>query len=193
MFLTGVWKHGILQTFAVFARIAALLTCKGLLSSLFELVLLEILKLIAGIVKLVTPERLLSKMYVHVRFEFTSFCVWVIEYSHCVQAKGFSPEWISIRILRPPAVTVYTGVFTLSATESLFLESVRPHMCLEVTSCSLGVVTKGATGRPEALVSMWFLRWPAAVRVLLHCGHLKGFPPEWACMCILRAPDVVQE
>ena len=61
-FLSGVWKHVILQTIWMTRWVAALVTCKRLFSSMFENVLLEILSFIARIVALLTPERPLSWM-----------------------------------------------------------------------------------------------------------------------------------
>ena len=64
-FLAGVWKHVILHTTVVTARIVALFTSKGLFSSVSELVSLQILRLSGGIVTLLTTERLLSWMDSH--------------------------------------------------------------------------------------------------------------------------------
>ena len=104
----------ILQTCVVFARVAALLTCKGLFSSVFELALLEILKLIAGKLnwshlKGFSPEC----MYMCV----LSLLASVHEYSHCVQTKGFFFGMNKHMYLG--AISCYTGVFTLSATERI--------------------------------------------------------------------------
>ena len=56
------------------ARVAALLTCKGLFSSVCELVLLEVFCSSETIVTLLAPERLLSSMFLNVCLQVTSLC-----------------------------------------------------------------------------------------------------------------------
>ena len=59
-FLPGVRKHVILQTIGLIGRVAALVTFKGLFFNVFELVPVENNTLRAGIVTLLTSERLFS-------------------------------------------------------------------------------------------------------------------------------------
>ena len=58
--LAGVRKHVNLHIIGLNARKIALVTYKGFCSSVCENVFLEILRMSAGIVALLTPERLLS-------------------------------------------------------------------------------------------------------------------------------------
>ena len=59
-FLASVGEHMVFQTIVLTGSVAALVTCKWLFSSVFELVLLKMNSLSGRKVTLLTPERLLS-------------------------------------------------------------------------------------------------------------------------------------
>ena len=80
-----------------------------------------------------------------VPLQFTSFCAGVV--TLCA-TKGFSPEWVSMCLLRSPAVMQ------------------------EWLHC---VQLKGLS--PE-WTSMCLLRLEAAVQENSHCMQMKGFSPE---------------
>ena len=65
---------------------------------------LEVTRLYAGVVALDAVERLFSRMISNVCLEVTSLCAGELTYLLVCSSKGFSPEWVSMCVLRLPAV-----------------------------------------------------------------------------------------
>ena len=138
-----LWKHVTLQTIWVTARVFALLTDKEFFSSACELVILEMTSTIARIVALLTSE---------IPFSCTNGCAsWGFEVLlHCEQPKGFARGWLSMCLLRFPAVV-----------------QAKLH-CVQLKDIS-----------PEC-IWLWILRWQAVVQEKLHCVWTTGFFPLWS-------------
>ena len=169
-----------------------------LFCSVGELVALENTSSSTWIVALVTPERLLSWMRQHVFLEVRYCCAG--EFKHCVQLKGFSPEWKQVCF---EAGSCCAAIITLCAAKKAFLlnglanavtsccggvaalcankrllSRVGEHVSLEDTSCCAGVVALFANKRLLSTVNhhvhfqmIRFDGWVAA----LQCIGIKNF------------------
>ena len=173
-FLASVWKHVAHQTIWVTASVVALLTGKEFFSSVRGLVILEMTSTIARIVALLTSE---------IPFSCTNGCAsWGFEVLlHCEQPKGFARGWLSMCLLRFPAVVQ-------AKLHCVQLKDISPE-CIwlwiwgEKLSCRRSyTVCEQITSLLNGRASVFWGHHLLYMSSCIVCKHRVSLPSVWACV-----------
>ena len=152
--------HVRLECIRLYTGEVALCATAKLFPWMNELVLFELIGTFARKVTLLTHERLFYRLNMWVLSEEA----FVQENSHCcIQMKGFSPEWISMCVLK------------------LLVSEQEKFHCVQL---------KGFF--PE-WVKMWLFRWLAYAQEKLHYLQTKDFSPLSTSMCLLSLKALTLE
>ena len=106
---------------------------------------------------------------------------------HCLQPKYFTPECLSVCLLRfSPSASLSIQNFYRWRT---FLQNV--FVCA-FSSCSFVCLSsEQANGFSSAWISLRVFRALACVKKKLHCGQIKGFSPVWTRMCLFKSMSLL--